>query len=134
MRFVVHHLTYTMMMYTLNISILLFMCRVWLSAYFPICFGSGHVTVFNILKISLTIERLICVMRVDFIKYSRLKVQAQESCCLDSSLGIETYLFYCALQTLRVFFFSNKLKVVAIMYGASLAASFFFFFKQHCSL
>lgn len=64
-------------------------------------------------------------MRIGFIKYSRLKVQAQESCCPDSSLGIETYLFYCALQTLRAFFFENKLKVVAIMYGASLAASFF---------
>lgn len=68
-------------------------------------------------------------MHVDFIKYSRLKVQARESCCLDSSLGIETYLFYCALQILQGFFFClNKLKVVAIMYGASLAA---IFFKQH---
>ena len=67
-------------------------------------------------------------MHVDSIKYDRLKVQAREILLPGFQFG------YRGVPLLLYFadtagFFLNKLKVVAIMYGPSLAASFFF--KQH---
>ena len=80
-------------LYTLRTAILFFICRGVAKCIFPNLFWKWACHFVSSI--------LICVMNVDCIKYSSLKVQAQESHCLDSSLGIRAYFLYCSSHILR---------------------------------
>lgn len=132
MKFVVHHsqwwCTY------LKISILFFICREVAKYIFPNLFWKWACHfVFNILvRFPINdIKIFIYVMHVDLI-YSRLKVQARESCCL-IPVCIETYPFFIVLcRYCRVFFFFKQIEGCGNHVWSSLVSQFFL--NSICSL